>query len=68
MHQDLEHNGRKYRIISEAINVAHPCEAIVAVFELLKPGGYKEIWREAAANDKGLEKLERDARVFVKNL
>jgi hypothetical protein len=68
MHQDIKHKGKVYRVISEGPNVAHPCEAIVAVFDVSNPKTPKEIYRETGFEDRELGTLARNARVFVKNL
>jgi hypothetical protein len=57
-----------HRIISEGFTIAHPEEVIVVVFKLKGHKGHEEVWRETADDERKIEWLERDARVFVRNL
>lgn len=68
MCEDIKHKGNKYRIFSEEINLRHPCEAIVKVFQLKEQTGHTEVWSETASTDSELERMARDALVFVRNL
>jgi hypothetical protein len=62
------HKGKVYRIIVEEINVGHPCEAIVVIFEISNSKDPKEVHREAATDDRELDRLTQGAKVLVKNI
>ena len=63
--QDILHNGKTYRFISEDVTILHPDEVIVAIFDVSVVGNAKEVQRFIGRSEKEIYGLLNQARKYV---